>query len=132
MRIGRAKLERETTQLYYLAHKNVKKLWIEKKNRKGIHPVHLETVEISPQICCFEWEGEQTLQVGDELNLRFDLKESTFNKRAAVLTVDRCLLLDEDFEHKTWHLYCAQFDVELDPDFFGEIVGPPRKCKSRF
>ncbi len=127
------KLERETsTQLYYLAHNHVKRLWIEKKNRKDIHPVHLETVEISPKVCCFEWEGEQTLQVGDELSFRFDLKETSLNKRAAILTVDKCRLLDEGFEHKTWHLYCAQFDDELDPDFFKEIVGSPRKCKSRF
>ncbi len=127
------KLERETTsQLYYLAHKNVKKLWVEKKNRKGIHSVHLETVEISPQICCFEWEGEQALQVGDELNFRFDLRERSLNRRAAILTVDKCKLLDEGYEHKTWHLYCARFDDELDPDFFKEVVGSPRKCKSRF
>ena len=42
MRVGRMKLERETTsQLYYIAHKNVKRLWIEKKNRKEIHAIHL-------------------------------------------------------------------------------------------
>lgn len=119
-------------RLHYLAHQKVKKLWIEKKNWNNIHPIHLETVEISPEVCCFEWEGEQTLQVGDELIFRFDLKESSLNKRAAVLKIYKSRFLDEGYEHKTWHLYCARFDDELDPDFFKEIVGPRRRCKSRF
>lgn len=124
---------RETMpQLHYLAaHKKVKKLWIEKKNW-DILPIHLETVEISPVFCCFEWEGEQTLQEGDELIFRFDLKENSLNIRAAIFKIYKCRFLDEDYEHKVWHFYCARFDDELDPDLFKEIIGPRRQCKSRF
>lgn len=124
---------RETMpQLHYLAaHKKVKKLWIEKKNW-DILPIHLETVEISPVFCCFEWEGEQTLQEGDELIFRFDLKEDFLNIRAAIFKIYKCRFLDEDYEHKVWHFYCARFDDELDPDLFKEMIGPRRQCKSRF
>jgi hypothetical protein len=119
-------------QLHYLAHKKVKKLWIEKKNWRKLHGIHLETVEISPGVCCFEWEGEQTLKEGDELIFRFDLKENSLNIRAAIFKIYRCRFLDEGYEHKIWHFYCARFDDELDPDLFNEIIGPRRQCKSRF
>ena len=119
-------------QLHYLTHKKVKKLWIEKKHWKKLHSIHLETVEISPGVCCFEWEGEQKLRVGDELNFRFDFKENCLNKRAAIFKVYKSRFLDDGYEHQTWHVYCARFDDELDPDLFREIIGPRRQCKSRF
>ncbi len=110
----------------------MRKLWIEKTNWEKHRSIHLETVEISREVCCFEWEGEQAFRVGDELNFRFDLREHFLNKRAAIVTVDKSKLLDEGYEHQTWHSYCARFDDELDDEVFKEMVGSRRQCKSRF
>ncbi len=103
---------------------------VQKTNWPGLRPIHVETVEISPTLCCFEWEGEQAFGVGEELSFYFDLEGSPLSVKAAILDVDRCEFLDECYEHKTWFTYCAQFNGELDRDFFKRIVGSPRKCKS--
>jgi len=126
-------LEDETPgQIYHLAPGNLKQLLVQKKSWPALQPIHVETVEISPTLCCFEWEGEQAFGIGDELHFYFDLEGSSLSVKAAIRDVDRCEFLDEGYEHKTWFTYCAQFAGELDKDFFKRIVGSPRKCKSLY
>jgi hypothetical protein len=126
-------LEDETPgQIYHLAPGNLKQLLIQKKSWPGLRPIQVETVEISPTLCCFEWEGEQVFGIGDELDFYFYLEESSLSINAAIRDVDRCEFLGEGYEHKTSFTYCAQFAGALDKDFFKRIVGSPRKCKSLY
>lgn len=97
-----------------------------------VQSIQLETVEVSPTLCCFEWEGEQEFLTGDELDFHFDLEDSSLIARAVIVRVDKCAFLDESYGHKISSSYCAQFDDELDRSFFKRIAGAPRICKSIF
>ncbi len=125
-------MDKLVAEIYHLAPGNLKRLAIQKTDWPHWKPIHIETVEISPSICCFEYEAEQEFRIGDELRFHFDLEDRSLSMRAAILAVDRCEFLDEGYEHKTWFAYCAQFDGELDRDFFKQIVGPQRICKSLY
>ena len=102
------------------------------KGSTDIQSIHLETVEISPAMCCFEWEGDQELLAGDEIDFHFDLEDFSLRARGTIVRVDKCAFLDERYKHKTSSSYCAQFDSELDRDHFKRIAGTPRICKSIF
>ena len=127
----RTKLATTKDQSYYLTPRDVKGLSVQKKDSAVIRSIHLETVEISPTMCCFEWEGEKLL-TGEELDFRFDLGNSFTWTRATIVRVDKCAFLDEGYGHKISSSYCAQFDAELDPGFFKRIAGTPRMCRSIF
>ncbi len=123
-------MNKEEEKLHSLAPGKVKSLLIQKKGRVESHPVYLETVEISPSLCCFEREGEQDFNVGDELHFHFLLEDCSLSARAAVLQVDRCKFLDECYERKVWYLYCARFAGQLDQKLFTQMIGAPRLCRS--
>jgi hypothetical protein len=123
-------MEKQEEMFHYLVPGKVKRLLVQKKDRAESHAVYLETVEISPSLCCFEGEGEQSFDVGDELHFHFLLDDRSLSARAAVLQVDRCKFLDECYERKVWYLYCARFEGELDKKFFSQMVGAPRLCPS--
>jgi hypothetical protein len=110
----------------------VKRLTIQGKGSMDVQSIQLETVEISPTMCCFEWEGEQEFLSGDELDFHFDLEDFSLRARAAIVRVDKCAFLDEGYEHKISFSYCAEFDGELDRDLFKRIAGIPKICKSIF
>ncbi len=127
-----AKFEKTTDQAYYLATGYVKSLSVQKKGSMDVQSIQLETVEISPAMCCFEWEGEQDFLPGDELDFHFDLGDSLWMARGAIVRVDKCAFLEEGYEHKISFSYCAEFDSELDRSFFRRIAGTPRICKPIF
>ena len=110
----------------------MKSLFVQKKGSTDVQPIFLETVEISPAMCCFEWEGDQEFLSGDELDFHFDLEDFSLRARGATVRVDKCAFLDEGYEHEISSSYCAQFDSELDRSFFKRIAGPPRICQSIF
>ena len=110
----------------------MRSLSVQRKGSTDIQSIQLETVEISPAMCCFELEGEQEFLDGEELDLRFDLEDFSLRARATVVRVDKCAFLDEGREHKAPSFYCAQFDDELDRSFFKRIAGTPRICKPIF
>ena len=117
-------------QAYYLASENVRSLSVQKKGSTEVQSIQLGTVEISLTMCCFEWEGDREFLSGDELDFHFDLGDSSWVARGAIVRVDKCAFLDEGYEHKVSSSYCAQFDGELDSDLFKRIAGTPRICRS--
>ncbi|RPJ04490.1 MAG: hypothetical protein EHM36_10490 [Deltaproteobacteria bacterium] len=119
-------------QAYSLASGSVNQLSVQKKGSMDVQPVHVETVEISPMMCCFEWEGDQELLAGDEIDFQFDLEDFSLTTKGAIVRVDKCAFLDEGYEQRISSSYCAQFDGELDRNFFKRIAGTPRICKSIF
>jgi hypothetical protein len=132
MKTGGREFELTADQAYYLASGSVKSLSVQKKGSTDVQSIQLETVEISPTMCCFEWEGDQEFLSGDELDFHFDLEDFSLRTRGAIVRVDKCAFLDEGYEHKISSSYCAQFDGELDRNLFKRIAGTPRICKSIF
>ncbi len=94
--------------------------------------LQLDTVEVSPRICCFEWEGRGDFQPGEELWIRLHLPAGLFQRRAILFSVEECTLLDEGYEMKPCFTCCARFDGELDGDFFRTLISTPRRCISYF
>ena len=125
-------MELTVDQAYHLASENVKSLSVQMKGSTDIQSIQLETVEISPAMCCFEWEGDQEFLAGDEIDFHFDLEDFSLRARGTIVRVDKCAFLDEGREHKAPSFYCAQFDDELDRSFFKRIAGTPRICKPIF
>jgi hypothetical protein len=129
---GETNFEAKADQAYYLSPGKVKNLFVQKKDSRNVRSVHLETVEISPTMCCFELEGGEEFLNRDELDFLFDLEDFSLKATATILRVDKRVFLNEGYEHKPRASYCAQFDRELDGDFFKRISGTPRVCKSVF
>ncbi len=94
--------------------------------------LHLDTVEISPRICCFEWEGSGEFRPGEELSIRLRLPAGLFQRRATIFWMEECTLLDEGYEMTPCFTYCARFDGEIEADFFRTLMGTPRRCNSYF
>ncbi len=124
-------MERQTAQqMHYLDLGRIKKLAVRKKGETDFQPIHLEIVEISPGVCCFEREGRQEFQVGEELEFFFDIEDASLSASATIGWVAKCEYLDEGYEHRVWFSYGAEFDGELDADFFQCIAGDPKKSRS--
>jgi hypothetical protein len=92
-------------------------------------PVHLETVEISPQLFCFEW-GDEEFREGDDLHLNLHLPDGILDMAVTILSVEESGLLEEGYDLQRHFTYCAQFQAEIEWDSFRKIKGTPRKCKS--
>jgi hypothetical protein len=124
-------MERQTAQqMHYLDLGRVKKLAVRKKGETDFQPIHLEIVEVSLDVCCFEREGRQEFQVGEELEFLFDIEDSCLSANATIGWVAKCELLDENYERRVWFTYGAEFGGEIDTDFFRRIAGDPKKSGS--
>jgi hypothetical protein len=116
-------------QMHYLAPGRVEKISVRKKDGTNFQSLHLGTVEISPTICHFEWGVRQEFQVGEELEFLFNMEDGCVSARAIIGWVVKYELLDEGYEQRIWFSYGAEFDGELDADFFRGIAGDPKKSK---
>ena len=72
---------------YYLAQGQVRSVTVQKRGWPQPLLIHLETVEISPAVCCFECGDERLFTVGDELHFIFDLGKGLFKASAVILAV---------------------------------------------
>ncbi len=116
--------------MHYLDLGQVKKLSVRKHGEADFQAINPEIVEISPALCCFEREAQQEFEVGEKLYLLFDTKDySSLSARATIGWVAKCEYLDEGYEQKIWFSYGAEFDKELDADFFQRIAGDPKKSR---
>ncbi len=116
-------------QMHYLDLGQVKKLSVRKQGEADFQPINPVIVEISPALCSFEREARQEFQVGEELDLLFDMQDCSLSARASIGWVVKCEHLDEGYEQKVWFSYGAEFDRELDADFFQRIAGDPKKSR---
>lgn len=113
--------------MYYLAPGQVTNLLVRKKGSPEFRPLHMETVEISPTACCFEWEGKQEFQAREDLEFLFHLEDRSLNVKGTIVSIDPWKSWDEGYEYKTWHAYRAQFEAELDAGLFQRLAGDPKK-----
>ncbi len=116
-------------QLYTLCAR-CEEIFIRKDGWSDGRPLHLDTVEISPQVFCFEWAAGEEFRAGEELDLQLYLPEGLFRTRVTVLAVEACELLDEGYELKPCFTFCTRFHGELDGSLFRSIAGTPRRCRS--
>ncbi len=117
-------------QLYYLSTAAVKKLSIQKKNWDRPYALPLEIVEISLNGCTFEWESRREFNIGEELNFSLDLPDGPCSKKLAIVSCEEYRLFDDNYEQKTYFVYRARFDGELENNLFKTLITAPRKCKS--
>lgn len=117
-------------RIYYLAQDQVKRVAVRKKGWSQPLVIHLETVEISPVVCCFECEDGRLFAIGDELDFSFDMGSNLFLARAVIQRIDRTEFLDELYHHKPMFCCCAQFDNELANEMFQQMVGTPLITRS--
>lgn len=114
----------EESEKYYLAPDQVKSIAVRKKGWSQPFAIRLETVEISPRICCFESEDEILFTIGDELDFSFDIGgDGLFQARAVIQQIDRTEFLDELYDQKPMFCCCAQFNDALTREIFEQIAG---------
>jgi hypothetical protein len=113
----------EESKIHYLAQDHVKRVAIRKRGWRQPVIIHLETVEISPVICCFECEDGMMFNIGDELDFSFDLGKNLFMARAVIQRIDRSEFLDELYDQKPMFCCCAQFSNELAREIFDQLIG---------
>ncbi len=115
--------------MHYLDLGQVKKLSVRKQGDADFQAIDPEIVEISPGLCCFERKAQQEFQVGEKLDLLFDTRDCSLSTGATIGWVAKCEYLDEGYEQKVWFSYGAEFEEELDSDFFQRIAGDPKKSR---
>ncbi len=116
--------------LYHLSPKSLRRIAVQRKTWGQPQNLNLETVEISPQLCCFEWKGSREFNFQENLEIHLYLREGTITKKASVVACDPCQLLDDNYDRQIWFTYRARFEGELEEDFFRHITGAPRRCRS--
>jgi hypothetical protein len=115
----------EELKIHYLAQNQVKSIVVRKKGWSHPFVVPVETVEISPLICCFECENDMLFTIGDELDFSFELGNNNFKARAVIQKIDRSEFLDELFDQKSMFCCCARFNDALAREIFERLAGPP-------
>ncbi|PKN30950.1 MAG: hypothetical protein CVU64_00935 [Deltaproteobacteria bacterium HGW-Deltaproteobacteria-21] len=115
----------EEFKIHYVAQNLVKSIVVRKKGWSQPFVVHVETVEISQLICCFECENDMLFTIGDELDFNFELGNNHFQARAVIQKIDRSEFLDELYDQKPMFCCCARFNDELTREIFERLAGPP-------
>lgn len=120
----------EEFKIHYLAPNQVKSMAVRKKGWSQPFAIHLETVEISPLICCFECENGMLFTIGDELDFSFELGNNRFQARAIIQKIDRSEFLDELYDQKPTFCCCARFNNVLAREIFERLAGTPLMARS--
>ncbi len=115
---------------FYSLSAECEKLSIHRQGWPEPKLVHLDTIEISPQLFCFEWDESEEFHEGDELHLNLYLTDDLLRVTATILSVEESGLLEESYHTERHFTYCAQFKVAIERDSFRKIKGTPRRCKS--
>ncbi len=119
-------------QLYFLSPHVVQKVLVRKASWTAPRELNMETLEISPRRCHFEWVARREFALGEVLEFSLYLPDGPLIKKGAILSCEEYRFLDEDYHDQIWFSYQVRFDGDLDKEFLKAIVAAPRKCKSLF
>jgi hypothetical protein len=115
-------------QLYSLST-DFRKLAIRRRGWEEAKLVHLETVEISPQRFCFEWEDGE-FQEGENLHVNLHLPNASLDMAATILSVQESGLVEGGYDLQRHFTCCAEFRGEIEGETFKRIKGTPRRCET--